>query len=215
MAATISVGSPDAPSGVERCFPLTCGNNYGVTDYQQVYTSSAFSGPISISQISFLRDLTGTTNSEPATFNIFLSTTPLGVSGLTTPLSANNGPDKQLFGNFSVGSTIPNVLSFTGTPFAYDPSKGNLFMDIVFTSTAQNNVVWADLMYTAPLGLSSRAWNGDSGVWIQTDSLYTTFNDAPSTAPTQANPEPATISLIGLGLAGVMAGTARRRRFSA
>ena len=210
MAGTITVGTPSEPSGLALCFPLTCAYNYGYSEYQQVYTDTAFSGPISISGISFYRNTDLATNgAEPADFDVYLSTTSAAVDNLGTNLNTNEGADKQLFGSYSIGTTMPDVLTLDGTPFSYDPSKGNLLVDIVFTSWSNNNVPLAELEYTAPDGLSSRAFPG----WSQPYSLYTTFNTTlndPS-GPSDT-PEPATIGSLGLGLAGMGLVLRQRRR---
>lgn len=210
-AATISVGSPDATPSLARCIPFTCAFDYGYDEYQQVYASTAFSGQLSISQISFERDTMTGTATEPAMFDIYLSTTSKSVNGLDTNLNQNDGADKQLFGAYSLSGTIPNVLSFTGTPFSYDPSKGNLLMDIVFTSSTYNNASLAYFMYTTPDGLTSRAWIGSGGGFAQSVGVFTTFDDPPA-GPTSGTPEPSTLGMFGIGLGSVLVGF--RNRFT-
>lgn len=206
-ASTISVGSPDATPSLARCIPFTCAFDYGAGEYQQVYTNTAFSGPFSISQISFTLDTMHAGNAtEPATFDIYLSTTSKSVGGLDTNLSLNEGADKQLFGSFSLSGTVPDVLTFTGAPFPYDPSQGNLLMDVVFTSSTYNNAALAYFMYTTPDGLTSRAWTSSGGGFAQNAGAFTTFGDPPSTAPSTGTPEPSTMGLLGIGIGGVLLG---------
>ena len=49
-AAGVVVGAPGDP-GTGNCYPFGCG--YTPSEYQQVYVAGDFSGPITISEISF------------------------------------------------------------------------------------------------------------------------------------------------------------------
>jgi hypothetical protein len=193
----------------DNCFPFGCGQHAAAaaTRYQQVYNSAAFSGPMLIEEIQFFRSLGNLTNS--GTFSFYLSTTNKPVDGLdTTSFDLNVGLDRVLFSavQFIGGGSAP-VLSIIGsTPFLYDPRLGNLLLDIVIPGGARNTS-GEDVAYFAAQngdahGLFSRAHN--FGLGFEGYGLVTRFVD--STAPV---PEPATLSLLGVGL---IAAAARLRR---
>src|SRR5712691_7699291 len=104
-ASTITVGAFNNST----CFPFSCAGSSPVTRYQQVYASSAFFGNAYIDNISFaVASSLNNNNVDPATFKIYLSTTPEAVTGLSSNLSSNVGADDSLFGTFSIGPTIPS-----------------------------------------------------------------------------------------------------------
>jgi len=110
--------------------------------YQQVYSASEFApGRYLISQLAFRTDpqdpnfpvppFSGTTG----TLRIDLSTTSASPDGLSTTFANNLGPDNTtVFTGQWALSTANNgafdmILDLT-TPFLYDPSRGNLLMDV-------------------------------------------------------------------------------------
>jgi len=115
--------------------------------YQQVYSSSQFSsfgGPEMITQIIFRPDAT-TGNAFSSTLpqiQIDLSTTSATPATLNTTFSNNVGTDDTVVfgpGPLSLSSSFtgpaagPKNFDITinlTTPFLYDPSKGNLLMDV-------------------------------------------------------------------------------------
>jgi len=122
------IGLPSSPGG--NAFPFGGSITENPTRYQQVYSGTAFSGPISIGTIQFFRELAGDLVS--GTFTLGLSTTSVAVDALDTVNFDNNlGPDSQFFGSQVLpGGPAPSVLSFTGAAFYYDPTLGNLLLDI-------------------------------------------------------------------------------------
>jgi hypothetical protein len=117
-----------------NCLPFGCINSLSVVEMQQVYSSSAFSGPISIGSFSVFADPAYQTSLEDATIAVYFSTTSAAVNGLSTDLATNIGADNSLFGTYTLTGPSPSTLTFTGTAFNYDPGAGNLLMDIVVTS---------------------------------------------------------------------------------
>jgi hypothetical protein len=114
--------------------------------YQQVYAASeftSFGGPIRITEIAFRPDAyygNAFQTTLPGV-EIHLSTTSKSVDGLSTTFASNIGADETLV--FS--GTLQLSSSFTGpvdgpmafdvkivltTPFVYDPSAGNLLLDV-------------------------------------------------------------------------------------
>jgi hypothetical protein len=43
--------------------------------------------------------------------------------------NSNLGANNAAFASMALSGTAPSVLSFTGGPFNYDPSQGNLLLD--------------------------------------------------------------------------------------
>ena len=142
-AATLTVGTFESGN----CYPFLC-NDSGISsgqslEYQQVYASSAFSGPVSITALTFFfaSEFGGSSLVLDGSYKVSLSTTSAPISGLSSTAANNIGPDNTLFATFVVSShNVDSNPSFTitGVPFTYDPGKGNLLIDFVVTN--QDNV---------------------------------------------------------------------------
>lgn len=117
---SVTVGTDNGPNALPFSDAVD-----SLTIYQQVYASSAFSGPISIGAIDFFLEPSAGSHNQlvSQTVKISLSTTPIAVDALY--YHAPQGTDVQTSGTFLIGGTSPNVLTFDGTPFNYDPAKGN------------------------------------------------------------------------------------------
>lgn len=119
-ADTITIGS-DTSLNV---YPFNADLYAG--EYQQVYSASAFSGLVEITAITFFSIPDALSNSISGDFTIDLSTTSAGVGSLSTTYANNIGANNAQFFN----GVVISATSFDGAPFLYDPSQGNLLMDV-------------------------------------------------------------------------------------
>lgn len=177
---------------------------YAGTRYQEAYSSTLFSGPISITGIDFFLATAG--NLFDATYKLSFSTITAGVNSLSdTNFNSNLGPDDTVFDTVTLSGAAPNKLTFTGAPFSYNPANGNLLLDIQIT----NPVATSGVAYFEDgdiSGLSTISRYHDFGVGTTGFGLVTEFDFGSSSAP-----EPGTLVLLSVGLAGIFV---RRLRHS-
>jgi hypothetical protein len=219
MAASAQAGVIIGTADTGNCYPFLCndsGTDVGQSiEYQQVYTSTAFSGPISITQLTFYQifaaQFGGSTTVLDGNYQISLSTTSAPVNGLSTNLASNIGADNTLFFNGNLGGMSVNPsLNITGGPFNYDPSKGNLLVDIFVTNQAN-----------VPNG-SGNGYNDADSTGSVTSRAYflagsTQFGNADSVGlvtgfNVASIPEPSGFVLAGTALIAGLGVSLRRRR---
>lgn len=219
--ADVTIGLPaDASTG--NAFPF--GAVYD-GEYQQVYSSTQFSGPITITNLEFFDTVygSGATSLPTGIWTISLSTTPADWNTLSTTFASNIGSNNTTVfdGNISQPWAFGDTLSITlSTPFLYNPADGNLLMDVV----ASGVTVPSAPVYFDTNGDNGGGENGDtflgrdyinggvgptdtSGTVNSGYGLVTEFSTSASTVP-----EPCTLILLGSGLAGLAAYRRRRSR---
>lgn len=197
QAGTVVLGGPgDASAG--NCLPFGC----ETAEYQQVYAAVQFAGPVTITGLTFYNLEVPGGSVAAGTYEIRLSTTSAAVNGLSVDFGANVGADEALFAVFNGGVLAGPSFTISGDGFAYDPSKGNLLMDIR-ASNAWGASVYLDARHGTANGAFSRMVDGG---WTGTENygLVTGFTVA-------VVPEPATTALMALGGLLLMLSAARRR----
>jgi PEP-CTERM motif len=192
------------PADTNNCFPFGCAYD---GEYQQVYTASAFSGPITITNLEFFNTFanSGATSMNSGTWTIYLSTTSADWNSLSPTFSSNIGADNTMVfsGNLSQPWTFPDTLHINlTTPFTYTPGSGNLLMDVVVSGA---NDTGGTIGFDANdvNSIMGRVYNG--GVTDFGSGLVTDF-----TTGAGATPEPSSIFLFGSGLVALL-GAARRK----
>jgi hypothetical protein len=148
-ADTVTVGT----STSSNCAPFGCSDG-GNWDYFQIYSASAFSGPIKFDVITFLNTVhPGQTLYGDYVVSFSTTTDPVGVPH--SPTLSNTGAFfSGTFGSVpgSVTGPIPTTISIFGAAYTYDPSAGNLVMEVKATNQPHPYA-----------GLSAQYLNADQG----------------------------------------------------
>jgi hypothetical protein len=204
--AGVIIGEPTVPSQANS-FPFGNFSTVGGIRYQQLYASSSFPGPLTITDIEFytFNGIQGSIQS--GTYTISLSTTSTTLDDFNRDLTPSDldsfvGPDAQVVDTLVVGAGVP----VTGgsweivlpTPFAYDPSGGNLLLDISITGfgPVPANPVFFDGTFDDAGAPFNRALGCTLGCGSDPGAGLATGFDA-------AVPEPTSYELLGASLAAL------------
>lgn len=128
-SANIIVGGPATTNNI---YPF---GNYSNQQYQQLYGSSDFTAPITITGVQFFNTVFNDPYAQlpTGTFNFYLSTTSVTTTTLSSVYSANIGVNNTLVysGSISQPWTFGDTLTVNfSSPFTYSPLQGNLLLDI-------------------------------------------------------------------------------------
>lgn len=209
-SAQVTIGTIGEPSS-GTTFPF--GYAVGYTKFQQIYSASLFSSPLSIGSISFYSN-PGTQVMQAGTYTFSFSQTSVAPGGITTgnPAANETGP-RQAFGSVTVAARTdaPSIFTVLGSTYNYNPSGGNLVLNIDFVNSQGFTFDPRASFdrYTNPQGqvlvaaTSDRQFQGTTGA-TNNIPLVTTFG------PSTTVPEPSTYVLMAVGLAG-LAFVSRRR----
>jgi hypothetical protein len=184
-----------------NCIPWSC-NSTGGDGYQQIYNNADFPGSIDISSISFYNTFFNNGGSQGIAtmdYSIYLRA--------TSQLVPDGTGTGTLFasGHLSDGPwTFGNTLTFTGTPFLFDPGSGlNLELTVLISNASDPGsgvfTYFDEQENGGPFSRWCPGCGSNEGV-----GLVTGFGTATTT------PEPGSLILMGSGLLAV-AGTIRRK----
>jgi len=194
------------------CYPFDCAASDGISLYQQIYNSSAFTDAAyitSFEQTLFTDYGFGPDLLDSATYDIGFSTTPT-YSLSSNPID-NIGLDYAPFGVYSLSGLSPSLLSFTGTPFFYDPSLGNLVMTVQISDLIQPGNPYFSFYNSDDTPINDA--KNQTYKCYGTATLCTPESNAPVTTfnLTRSLPAPSPLPLFGVAAAFSFSRQARRR----
>ena len=192
------------PGGHAAFNVIPFGSGFGSGRYQEVYSSSLFTGPVEITSLAFSPQDTITYS---ANVDLRMTTTTTQVGNLSSNLDNNFiipltdvYKNPSFSENITGGSETFSLVFNLTNPFIYDPSQGNLLFDLVIGNQNTNE----GFSRSGTGSILSRAYNsgsfgnGADGVGLRTEIGFTPI------------PEPGTLLMLGTG-AAALAGTLRRR----
>jgi hypothetical protein len=225
-AAPVSVTVGDPAPATGNCLPFACPYYGGLFDmvwYQQSYLAAEFPGTILFDTLTF--DISTPGAMDNSDFTIKFYYTSFYPGSLGTDRGAHLGAPLGLFGDYAiVDGTLTGDLTLSGNAVTYDPSLGNLLMDIEFHSTGNGGGtagVASNVADYTNYAVSRVYCSNTLGCVAAPGALVTNFSYHGTTgqdvggvtfglsSPTVPEPESWALTIAGMALLG--AGLRRRR----
>ena len=209
--APIVVGTDTGPSSaVPFGFIDFSGINDANDIFQQLYTAASFgTDPVLITALTFFTDQTTAHKGLMAYTDqeVYLSTSATSVGSPADNFAGNRGADFTLvysgtrvigFEGFPIdpcATCTATVLTFAITPFLYDPSQGDLLLEV-----RQQGVTYsADHLYFRA-GVSPNVSSLEVGGLLENEVIVNPRYGLLTEFEVRAVPEPATLMMVAAGL---------------
>ena len=182
------------------CSPFGC--NFGTPtvgqsyDYEQIFIASAFSGKTTFDSISFFDTAYPDSKVAAGTYDITFSTT---TAALGTEYGAIPLANTSTYFDGPLSGSVGSKFTINGSSYTYDPTAGNLVMEVVVTNQAYG--YFGTLDADGSGDSLSRAYQitNESGFIRADDIGVVTEFGITSTAPESSN---AALLLVGLAAVG-------------
>jgi hypothetical protein len=141
QADTVIVGDPPVVA-TGNCDPFGCPQFFGLGTYQQVYSSSSFTGDSTIDGLTFYNsEVTNGALPAGGVYTLSFSYTDAAPNGLDTTNPNNNiTSGSEVFFTGTLPGISDESLGFTGTPFDYNPAEGNLLLTVTVANPADHGL---------------------------------------------------------------------------